>query len=229
MAQRFLTPFSASSTVAQAFPHQRGQGPAFAMDPQENHQHKTATSGATLQRSSIAQSAAWFAVCMALMLLMVAPSLAWGHEDPLPLTPSVHDPASQRSDAVDVGVPESFSHHVIQLGLILAAFFTLSLSVFNGITRRSRRTAVFCFVVILSLDAFSIAIHSVHHLFDPPHATECLGFFTSQHATGTCTDAWHLGAPSLALERSVSHSLDAYAPLHFFRSNQQRAPPALPA
>ena len=85
----------------------------------------------------------------------------------MPIAPSFQEPASQRFDSVDVRVPQSISRHVTQAGLILAALSLLPLRVSSGISKRSRRAITLCVVLILSLNAFSIAIHSVHHLFDP--------------------------------------------------------------
>ena len=172
------------------------------------------------------QRAAWGAACVALMLLIVAPSFAWGHADPLPIGPSFQDPAPQLSVSVDVRVPEPFPLDGTRLGLLLVALFLLPPLGFRGRTRRSKRVGTLCFVLILSLYAFSIAIHSVHHLLAPHQATECLGLFASQHVTGTSAEAWHLDAPRVAIEGPPAVGIDTVTLPLFFRPNQQRAPPA---
>jgi hypothetical protein len=175
------------------------------------------------------QRAAWIAACLSLVLLIVAPSLAWGHPDLPPMPLSLQGSTSQLSAFVDVPSPGSFSHHGTRPGLLLAALFFFASLGFSGIIRLSRKAAALCFVLILSLYALSIAIHSVHHLFDPQQGTECLGFLTAQHAPGTCAEAWNLDAPSLAMEGSASGGFDTLTPTLVFRPDQPRAPPSLPA
>jgi hypothetical protein len=193
---------------------------------QEKHQRTSAVPEVTLQRGVMVQRAAWGAACIALMLLIVSPSLAWGHTAPLLIAPSLQDPASQLSALVDVHSPESLPHHGTRPGLLLVALFLLSPLMFSGMTKRSRRAGALCFVLILSLYTFSLTIHSVHHLFDPHPATECLGFLASQHVSGTSAEAWQLDTPSATVEGPPAVSLDTFTPILFFRPNQQRAPPA---
>src|SRR5919197_1326384 len=170
------------------------------MHPPERHQQKTATPDVTLWGRRVTQRAASVAVWLSLAFLIMSPSLAWGHTDPPPLPPLLQDSTTQLSTFVDVPSPEPFPYHSGRPGLLLAALLFLASVGFSGIMCRPRRAAALCFVLVLSLHALSIAIHSVHHLVDAEQAAKCLMFSLSQHVTGTSTANWELRAPNLVVE-----------------------------
>jgi hypothetical protein len=199
------------------------------MHTPERRQQEIATPAVALWGRRTTQRAACVAAHFALVLLIMAPSLAWGHTDlPSPL-PSLQNSMAELSAFVDISSPASFPHHHTQPSLLLAALFFLTSLGFSGITRPSRKVAALCFVLILSLYAFSIAIHSVHHFSAPEKATACLGFLASQHVTGTSAEIWDLFAPSLAVEEPPLGSFDTHTPTLICRPDQPRAPPSLAA
>jgi hypothetical protein len=229
LTQGRLTDASACSTFRPSSSHKGNQISTTAMHPPERRQQKTATPTVTLWGRRTTQRAAWVTACISLILLIMVPSLVWGHTDLPPIPPSLQDSTSQLSAFVDVPSSESFPHRGTRPGLLLAALFFLASLGFSGITRSSRKVAALCFVLILSLYAFSIAIHSVHHLSAPEKVTECLGFLASQHVSGTSAEAWDFYAPGLAVEGPPLGSFDTLPATFFFRPNQPRAPPSLPA
>jgi hypothetical protein len=69
----------------------------------------------------------------------------------------------------------------------------------------------------------------VHHLFDPGQAAQCLGFFSSQHVPGVSAETWDFAALTPAAEQSPLPHIGVFTLTRFSRSDQPRAPPALPA
>jgi hypothetical protein len=77
----------------------------------------------------------------------------------------------------------------------------------SGVMERWRRAAALGFALIIGLFAFNIAIHSVHHLFQPHPGTECPLFWASQHATSTLADVDVLALDALPLAAEKAPSL----------------------
>jgi hypothetical protein len=113
-------------------------------------------------------------------------------------------------------------------GPLAAALLLLACVGLSSITWRWRRATALSLTLIIGLFAFNTAIHSVHHVFQPPQRTKCPLFSASQHATGTPADvdAVALGAPLLAIENAPVPVGEAIPSGRFCRPAQERAPPS---
>jgi hypothetical protein len=77
--------------------------------------------------------------------------------------------------------------------------------------------------------AFETAVHSVHHLSDPQNGAQCRVLSSSEHSKGAVAETSDLCAPAWAVEAPPSPRGESSLPSYFFRPDQGRAPPFLPA
>ena len=166
----------------------------------------------------------WAILWSVVAYILIIPSLSWGHADGLSVAPSTRD--SPPALVAENPFPAR-SYPVSSVESVWVVLLTLGLSVVLacGFARRRRHTIVLGLALLISLFVFDTALHSVHHLFEPAKASQCLGFSTSQHLSGTLT-AWALQTPGVALELPppVNLALPLLTPR--CRPDQSRAPPS---
>jgi hypothetical protein len=121
--------------------------------------------------------------------------------------------------------PPSHSHHessALTIGVLLLALAGI---VFAASGRRGRRAAIVALGLLVGLFSVELAVHSVHHFWDPQSAASCPLFLASQHADGAGNSVpitWILTgtaqpAPTCDDERVL--------PLRGFCFHEGRAPP----
>lgn len=195
------------------------------MPPSGRGQAQTATPDVRLWGRCTTPPAAWAAVWLSYVLLIIAPALAWSHPDWPPFPSLRQDSASPLAAVVEVPSPESFPRHNTHPGLFLAALFFLASLGLSSIRRRSRRAAALCCALVLGLSTLSMAVHAVHHLGDPAPAAKCLMFSLAHHVTGAAPATWELLVPRLVVAAPPLGTVDTPVVASCPRPDQPRAPP----
>lgn len=190
--------------------------------------HRRAQEGAH-QKRCVKRRPLWVSLVIVLTLLVVNPDFSGAFSGPGSTHPLPHHSTSEPQTPAPVFPLPQPLRFPAQPYPLLAPFLFLAALGLWGIAWRRRKAAAISLTLILGFFAFETALHSVHHLSDPQKGAHCPVFSASQHITGAPAGTSDLCTPTLATEVAPSAGAERILPARFFRPDQGRAPPSLPA
>ena len=138
---------------------------------------------------------------VALVLWPLAAAPAWAHDGRASVLDLV--PTANAGDA----------HLLVVLGAVV------------GLGLGRRRRLALALAVALPLLGFEIGLHSVHHLGDPEHASQCVVASATTHVNGTLVDAPRPIIPVEYTPQPAPVAPAVAAPRRSLAPHEGRAPP----
>jgi hypothetical protein len=123
--------------------------------------------------------------------------------------------------------PPGHSHHessAVLLGVLLLAVAGVAVA---ACRRRGRRAAILSLGLLVGLFSVELAVHSVHHFWDPQGAASCPLFLASQHADGAGDSVPITWISTGTAQPSPTCDDERVLPLRGFCFHEGRAPPVL--
>ena len=122
------------------------------------------------------------------------------------------------------GVPASVLNLVPTVS-VGDAHLLVALGAMVGLGLGRRRRLALALAVALPLLGFEIGLHSVHHLDDPEHASQCVVASATTHVNGTLVDAPRPITPIEYTPQPAPVAPAVAAPHRSLAPHESRAPP----